>query len=160
MLCGMSDVHPINRALLTVLDNQIARTEAAFEGLEERTYLAEPGGECNSIQRIARHLVLLRRFQMQLLESPLAERVVFPEKLEPMGAMLQKIRDATELVREAVLACDPDDWYASPATPREGRWGDEPTIQRFIRPFNDFTNHLGAIRAIRRILGNPNERVQ
>ena len=67
---------------------------------------------------------------------------------------------AASLLREAIETHDPEDWYTVPATPREGRWGEEPTIMRFVRPFNDFTNHLGSIRAIRRILGHPNERTQ
>jgi hypothetical protein len=29
-----------------------------------------------------------------------------------------------------------------------------------IRPMNDFTNHLGAVRAMRRMAGNPAPRTQ
>jgi hypothetical protein len=158
----MDTSHPISRTLLSILDNQVARTEAVFENLDESIYRHKPGGECHSIQGIGRHLLLLRRFQLQLLESPLAEQVEVPEKDESIASLLVKIERATNLLREAIISHQPDDWYTPPpaGAPRDGHWGDEPTIQRFVRPFNDFTNHLGSIRAIRRILGNPNERVQ
>jgi hypothetical protein len=158
----MGSAHPIARTLLSLLDNQVARTEAAFEDLDDTIYRRQPGGECNSIQGIGRHLLLLRRFQLQLLESPFAEQVEVPEKDESIASLLAKIHRATNLLREAIISYQPDDWYTPPpqGAPREGHWGDEPTIQRFARPFNDFTNHVGSIRAIRRILGNPTERVQ
>ena len=158
----MTELHPINRTLLTALDNQVARTVAAFDGLDEATYVAEPGKDCNSIQRIGRHLLLLRQFQMKLLGSPLAGHVEFPEKHESIDELTRKLDRTTDLLRTSLTEQDPEDWYEVPPVdkPRQGRWGDEPTIQRCIRPFNDFTNHLGAVRVIRRILGRPAEGVQ
>ena len=91
----VADPHQINRSLLTLLDNQVARREAAFEDLDETTYGAQPGHDCNSIQGIARHLVLLRRFQMTLLESPLADEVVIPAKDEPMADLLANLIGVT-----------------------------------------------------------------
>jgi len=156
----MDQPHPINRSLLTLLENQVARTGAAFEDLDEPTFAAEPGADCNSIQRIGRHLLLLRRFQISMLESPLADEVDLPERDESLDGLRRTLDEAAGLLRHAIVDHDPDDWYTVPDPAREGRWGDEATLLRFVRPFNDFTNHLGAIRAIRRILGKPNERTQ
>ena len=63
-------------------------------------------------------------------------------------------------VRMAVGAYPADDWFRAPEMKRGGLWGEEPMIHRYLRPFNDFTNHLGAIRAIRRMHGCPAERTQ
>ena len=52
ILPDMSDIHPTNQALLTILENQMDRTKFAFEGLTAETYSAEPGGDCNSLERI------------------------------------------------------------------------------------------------------------
>ena len=92
-------MHPINQTFLTVLDNQIARTRAAFDGA-------------------ASHL------------------------------------------RSAIAEHDPDDGYAVPDVPRAWKWGDEPTILRFVRPLDGFTNRLGAVRTIRGLCGNPVDRTQ
>ncbi len=156
----MSELHPINRTLLSVLGNQIARTAAAFEGLRDDVFVAEPGGECNSIQRIGRHLINLRKFQLMLLESNQAAKVSAPESVSSIDELLRLLDSATALLRQAIAEHDPNDWYAVPSTPREGKWGDEPTIMRLVRPLNDFTNHLGAARAIRRVMGNGAERTQ
>ena len=161
-LVCMSELHPINRTLLTVLANQIVRTEAAFEDLGDDVFRTEPGGDCKSILEIGRHMLMLRRFQMTLLGSSLAERVVDPDGVERIDDLLAKLASAADLLGQAIGEHDPEDWYAAPPPdqPRPGHWPDDPTIERFVRPFNDFTNHLGAIRAIRRSLGNPIERTQ
>ncbi|MHC5023247.1 MAG: DinB family protein [Planctomycetota bacterium] len=160
----MDEPHPINRTLLTLLDNQIRRMHAALDDLPPDAIDAAPGGDCNSIRGIMAHLVNLRWFQLTLLESPLASSV---HRLEPGDEqaltpedLRTRLLDATELLREAVGTHDPDDWYRVPEHPREGLWGDLPTIVRLMRPLNDFTNHLGGIRAIRRIAGCPAERTQ
>ena len=147
-------------ALRALLDNQVARTDAAFEGLDEATLVAEPGGDCNSIQRIGRHLVRLRWFQLTLLGSDLASQVPDHESIETLDDLRAALATGAALVGRAIADHDPDDWDRIPDPPREGRWGDEPTIRRFVRPFNDFTNHLGGIRAIRRIMGCGNDRTQ
>jgi uncharacterized damage-inducible protein DinB len=149
---------PTARTLLTLLDNQVARTDAALAGLSADAFVAEPGGECNSILRIGRHLVMLRRFQLALLESPLAEEVDDPERVETIDELRDALDRSSELLRRALADHDVDDWFFAPQTPREGMWGEQPTIERFTRPFNDFTNHLGGIRAIRRIMGHGAER--
>ena len=161
-LVCMSELHPITRTLLTVLANQIVRTEAAFEDLRDDVFRAEPGGDCNSILEIGRHMLMLRRFQMTLLGSLLAERVDDPQGVERIDDLRAKLASAADLLRQAIGEHDPEDWYAAPPPdkPRPGHWPDDPTIERFVRPLNDFTNHLGAIRAIRRTLGNPIDRTQ
>ena len=153
-------MHPINQTLLTVLDNQIARTHAAFAGLDEATLDADPGRDCNSIRRIGRHLVALRRFQMELLSCDGAERVDVPERVDSVEDLLARLDHAARHVRSAIAEHDPDDWYAVPDVPRAGKWGNEPTILRVVRPLNDFTNHLGAVRVIRRLCGNPTDQTQ
>ena len=78
--------------------------------------------------------------------------------------ILSQLNDALDtglnLVRRAIIDHDPADWYETPMTPREGPWGEEPTIRRVTRPLNDFVNHLGSIRVIRRMQGCPCERTQ
>ena len=149
---------PINRTLLTLLDNQVERTEAAFEELGAETAVEEPGHDCKPIIEISRHLLELRRFQLELLESTLAKDV--PAPASTVAEMVERLAAAANLVRRAITEHDPDDWYATPATPRDGLWGELPTIVRFSRPFNDFTNHLGSVRAIRRQFGDPASRTQ
>ena len=51
-MAAMSDIHPINRTLLMLLDNQASRTRHAVEGLEPALFTREPGGDCNSIRDI------------------------------------------------------------------------------------------------------------
>jgi len=156
----MTDLHAVNRSLVTILENQIRRTDAAFEALPDEVYNADPGGGCNSIRKIGEHLIRLRQFQLMLLRSPLAEQVPSVDAGETVEQLLQALARGADLVRQAIERHDPADWYERPATPREGRWGEDPTIERFVRPFNDYTNHLGSIRAIRRMMGVGADRVQ
>jgi hypothetical protein len=149
---GTSD---INQTLLALLDNQVARTEAAFADLPEAAFDRTPGGDCNSIAAITRHLVMLRRFQLGLLGSPLAQRIADPESLSGLDASMAALTEATALLRTALAEHDPGDWHVVSDPPRPGPWAEDPTLTRFTRPFNDFVNHLGAIRAIRRILECP-----
>ncbi len=156
----MAQPHPINQTLLTLLDNQVARTIAAFEDITPRTFDAEPGGDCNNIRRISEHLVILRGFKLKILESPLLERMPRHEPDDTLEHRFAQLDQATRLLHQAIEQYPPDQWCVAPAEPREGRWGDEPTLARLTRPFNDFVNHLGAIRAIRRIVGDPAPRTQ
>lgn len=158
----MSSINPINQTLLTILDNQIARTDATFQGLRDDVFAAEPGGDCNSILDIGRHLLGLRRFGLSLLQSPFQEQIDDPDSVVDLNDLLTKLASATDLLAKAITDHDPEDWYKQPPVeePRPGMWGDEATILRLVRPLNDFTNHLGAIRAIRRIQNNPAERTQ
>ena len=77
-----------------------------------------------------------------------------------LAEMMDKMAAAAALVRRAIEEHDAQDWFAVPAAPRTGPWGEEPTLARLVRPLNDFTSHLGAVRAIRRIRGNPAARSQ
>ena len=95
-----------------------------------------------------------------LLESPLAERVPSMSASGSVEELLPALKKAAELVHRAIEQHDPEDWYRVPETPREGKWGEDPTIIRFTRPLNDFTNHLGAVRAIRRLFGCGVEQTQ
>lgn len=156
----MNELDPISRTLLAVLDNQVARTDRALEGLRNDVFDASPGGDCNSIRSIGEHLLQLRKFQLKLLESPLADEVAEPGCVQSPDTLAAKLAEAVDLVRQAIAAHDTDDWFRKPDSPRKGPWGDEPTIQRFAKPLNDFTSHLGGIRTIRRILGDPAEGTQ
>lgn len=156
----MADLHPIARTLLAVVDNQVARTDAALEGLDDAVARTDPGGGCNTILGIGRHLVGLRRFQLMMLGSPRAADIADPSTIDDLHDLRTRLDDATAILRAAVETHDPDDWFHVPSPARDGKWGDEPTIHRLVRPLNDFTNHLGGIRAIRRIRGNANDRTQ
>ncbi|MCG3178073.1 MAG: hypothetical protein BIFFINMI_00396 [Phycisphaerae bacterium] len=156
----MSELHPTNQALLVALDNQAARTRHALADLPQAIYEAAPGGDCNSIRKIGEHLLKLRQFQLKLLESPLAADVPPLDEAATPARLTAALDKGEALVREAIAGHDPADWHRTPPAPREGPWGGEPTIRRLIRPLNDFTNHIGGIRAIRRILGSPAEKTQ
>ncbi len=157
---AQQQLHPQTQVLLAILANQVARTEACLEGLTQANLDVVPGGDCQSIRGIVGHLLGLRGFQLSLLQSPLQGQM---PKLSPSASleeMSQVLGQAAELVRTAVTSHDPADWFAEPREARPGPWGNEPTLIRVSRPLNDFTNHLGAIRAIRRMLGNPAARTQ
>lgn len=156
----MSEPHPINQTLLELLANQVSRTTAAFADMRDETFTAAPGGDCKSIADITAHLIVLRGFQLKLMESALAEQMPDASSLSSLEDHLAALDAATQLVRSAIAAHEPTDWMLTPQPPREGMWGDEPTLARLVRPFNDFTNHLGGIRAIRRIFGDPAQQTQ
>ena len=156
---GVLKVHPINQTLLHLLDNQQSRTRFALEGLVPEVYDRDPGSGCNSIRLIGEHLIKLRGFQLMLLGSDLVKQMPMTEAGMP-EELAFKLEEATALVRQAITSHDPEDWHAEPTEPREGPWAELPTLLRFIRPLNDFTNHLGAIRALRRIYDNPAEQTQ
>ena len=153
-------MNSINRTLLTMLNNQAVRTSCTFEGLNEEAFTTSPGGDCKSIREIGQHLLGLRQFKLSLLGSRLVNKADEVESTESLFDLSSKLEAATARVHDAIMTHDPDDWYHIPEKPREGPWGEEPTISRFVRPLNDFTNHLGSIRAIRRILGQPAGRTQ
>ena len=146
--------------MLTVLENQAARTDKALEGLKPDVFDASPGGDCNSIRGIGEHLLQLRKLQLMLLGSFLTGKVAEPDSVQSPEALAAKLAEAVDLVRQAIAEHDPDDWFRKPDSPRKGPWPDDPTIERVVRPLNDFTSHLGGIRAIRRMLGDPAEGTQ
>lgn len=151
---------PVAATLLALLDNQIARTRVAIGGISQAAFDAEQPGGCNTVRAIGAHLIDLRRFQLGMLGSARRESVADRGTGDTPEHMLAALESAGEEVRAAIVEHDPEDWFRVPETPREGKWGDEPTIHRFGRPFNDFVNHLGAIRVIRRQMGEGIERTQ
>ncbi len=156
----MSDLHPINATLLTLLGNQVSRTAASLENLDEKTYTAEPGHDCKPIRNIGGRLFMLRGFMLRILESPLLEQMPEEGPLTTIDELRDKLDAAAQLLHKAIAAHDPVDWTLKPHAPRQGPWGDEPTLDRLVRPFNDFTNHLGSIRALRRSMSDPAEQTQ
>lgn len=150
----------ISTALIALLENQRHRTVAALEDLPDAAWRATPGGDCNPIAGIGRHLVRLRRFQLDLLGSPRAAQVGGLDDTCSLEAVRDALAAAHDELRAAIAEHDATDWIAVPTTPREGPWGDECTLARFARPFNDYTNHLGAIRAVRRVLACGVDRTQ
>jgi len=156
-----SDTHPINLTLMHLLENQMDRTRCALEGLDNAVFVRAPGGGCNSIQDIGAHLIGLRRFQLTLLGvDPDKAKAMLDGTPQSADELLDIVNLWTEFVGGCIQKHDPDDWHAEPTEPREGPWPELPTLIRFVRPMNDFTNHLGSIRTIRRILGNPAEQTQ
>lgn len=155
-----ASVHPQTRVLLAILENQLARTDACLEGLISANLDAVPGGDCHTIRQILGHLLDLRGFQLFLLRSPLQAQMPKVAPTANLVEITQALEQAAGLVRRELELHDPEDWFALPSEPRPGPWGGEATLIRFSRPLNDFTNHLGAIRALRRILGNPAVRTQ
>ena len=150
----------MNRTLQRVLANQRARLHAALDGVRTDDFTREPGGDCNSIARIGAHLIVLVRFQLMLLESPRAETVATDDPPTDVAALRATLDRALDELDAAVGEHDPEDWERVPDVPRDGKWGDEATLERVVRPMNDFTNHLGGIRAIRRLFGDDIARVQ
>ncbi len=152
--------HPQTQVLLAFLANQEARTEASMEGISEDILDLVPGGDCQTIRGIVNHLLDLRREQLSLLDVEPQDNIPRLSESASVKEMAKALAQATDRVRTAVEAHDPRDWFVTPPTPRQGPWGADPTLIRFSRPLNDYTNHLGAIRAIRRMYGNPAARTQ
>lgn len=146
--------------LIALLDNQIARMHAALEDLPQEAYDAEHPNDCNSIRAIGAHMIMLCRFQLVILESELAASIPDDHAAHTPQQLRELLGASMGQVRAAIIDHDATDWLAQPEPPREGKWGDEPTLARLARPFNDLINHIGAIRAIRRLMGVPNERTQ
>tara|TARA_R110002111_G_scaffold97882_2_gene151194 strand:+ start:129 stop:587 length:459 start_codon:yes stop_codon:yes gene_type:complete len=152
-------MNPISHTLIHLLENQHDRTRCALEGLRETDFTRAADGDCNNIQAIGEHMITLRGFQLLLLGSELGKQM--PESTAAtLRELNTKLDQAFELVRQAIESHDPEDWYAEPTEPREGPWAELPTVVRVVRPINDFTNHIGGIRALRRIFGNPAEKTQ
>lgn len=155
-------MNPIAQTLIIMLDNQRRRTHAAFEDMKPDTFMASPcaDSDCHTIQQIGRHLVGLRGFGLLILESPLAEKMPPTDAADSPAQCADRIETASALLAEAIEQYNADDWLTPPPSPREGKWGDEATLLRLMRPLNDLTNHLGAVRAIRRMTGDPAEHTQ
>jgi len=152
----MSDA---TQALLVILDNQTSRIFHALDGITDDALYLEPGGATNNIYTIAAHLVDLQSFQLSLLESALTEQVKSVTFNDSLEAMMNKLKHGASLVRQAIIEYQ-GDWFETPETPGDGMWADQPMIERLTKPMNDLTNHLGGIRVIRRMAGNPAKGVQ
>ncbi len=146
-------------ALVAILDNQASRTRHALADMPGDVFTAAPGGDCHAIAQIGRHLVELRCFQLRLLGVADCDAAALPDASDAR-TLLAQLDPLTQRVRTAIEMHDQKDWTTPPPAPRSGPWADEPTLRRLVRPLNDFTNHLGAIRAIRRMLGHPAAGVQ
>lgn len=149
----MSD-NTVAETLICMFANQSRRWREALADLPEEIFDRSPGGDCKSIRHIGGHLVHLYAFQMKLLGES-NEDMPKGDSLNTVAELIADMDAAEKRVIDAIGRHDAEDWFAVPEVEREGPWGDEPTLTRFTRPFNDLTNHLGGIRAIRRILGSP-----
>jgi hypothetical protein len=137
------------------VENQVARTEAALRGLREDVFTVRPGGQTRSIREVGRHLFFLRSMQLKMLAPRQAGQMPPADAVASITDLRKALATAARLLTEAIGAYNPTDWRRKPRRRRPGPWGDQPTIVRFARPLNDFTSHLGDIRTIRSILGNP-----
>jgi hypothetical protein len=148
----------INATLVSLLDNHVARTTAALEGIPDEVFSADPGGGCNSIKGICQHLAKLIGFDLAILESPRAGDAPAADAIVDATTAIETLTAGLGVVRAAIEEHDVEDWNVVPDPPRDGNWGDEATLARLARPFNDYVNHLGGIRVIRRVAGAPAER--
>ena len=151
----MPQLHPAAQTLVAIVDNQAARTVAALRGLREDVFTASPGGQTRSIFAIGRHLLSLRKMQLNILGSPLVGQMPDADSISSIGQLRRALASGAKLLKQAILEYNPANWCRKPLRPRKGVWGDQPTIVRLTRPLNDFTSHLGDIRTIRSIFGNP-----
>ncbi|MEZ6242200.1 MAG: DinB family protein [Phycisphaerales bacterium] len=157
---GAPESDQIAATLLVLLDNQLARARAALERLPQEVFEATQAGGCNSIREIGAHLLDLQRGQLLMLGSARRENVPAREVGTTPAELLAALETGLAEVRAAILEHDASDWFRQTDEPRPGKWGDEPTLHRLVRPLNDFVNHLGAIRALRRQQGSGAERTQ
>ena len=105
-------------------------------------------------------LLGLRKSQLTLRRSPLVAEAPTRAASAPLAEVTDNPMAGAALVGRAIEEHAPQDWFATPAALRPGPWGDEPTLARLVGPLDDFTNHRGAVRAIRRMRGNPAPRTQ
>jgi len=149
------------RTLTTILDNQLSRTRHAIGGTPDEFFHAQPGGGCNSIANICGHLVRLHAFQMMLIGSPLADETPSKEGVKDASDAVERLMASGALLRRAIEEASEADWHVVlDPPPLPEKWVGETQLERMCKPFNDYVNHLGGIRAIRRIMGSPVETTQ
>jgi hypothetical protein len=141
--------------LLAIVDNQTARTKAALAGLREETFRTRPAGAARSISEIGRHMLSLRRMQVKVLAPALATQVPDPGSFTSIAELRRCLDAAAKLVKLAVLECGTNRWSDTQKAQGSGQRSKRPTIARFVQPMNDFTSHIGDVRTLRAILGNP-----
>ena len=149
------------QTLSVLLDNQRSRTRHALMDLPQDVFTKDPGNGCNCIRDICAHMVRLHAFQMMLIGSPFADEAPSKDGIETVEDALDRLEKGSALLERAIGDVPEGDWLRvlSPP-PLEEKWPTEAQLARMGKPFNDFTNHIGSIRAIRRILGCPIESTQ
>lgn len=150
----MSDTHPTAATMQALLNNQADRTRAALDGMDDALLDRDPGGGCMTIRENLRHMVNLIAMQLSMMDQP-ADAVWAASESRTVADYTRALEQGIKALGEAFARHDPEDWFARPATPRDGYWGDEPTLHRLSRPFNDYVNHLGAIRIVRKQFASP-----
>ena len=149
------------QTLAVLLDNQRSRTRHALAGLPEELFTKDPGGGCNPVRDICAHMVRLHAFQMMLIGSRFADEAPSMDGIESVDDALDRLAKGSELLERAIGDVPEGDWLRvlSPP-PLEEKWPTEAQLARLSKPFNDYTNHLGSIRSIRRLLSSPAETTQ
>ncbi len=142
------------RVLLAIVDNQRARTGAALRGLREDVFKAEPADGGRSIREIGRHLFALRRMQLNVLKRRSVEELLQLDPVTSVSDLRRKLSAAAKAVRDTIAEQTCSDLLTPYPRGRTSRPG-ETKLDRLAVRLNDFTNHIGAIRAMRRVLGNP-----
>jgi len=149
------------QTLVVLLDNQQSRLRHALHDLPDDVFTKIPGGDCNCIRDICAHMVRLRSFSMMLLGSPLVDDAPSQDGIDSVADALARLDRGTDLLREAINGVPDGDWMSVlDPPPLADKWAGETQLARLGKPFNDYTNHIGGIRAIRRILGSPIESTQ
>ena len=145
----MPETGLVAEALLAFVDNQVARTVAALKGMREDVFTVEPGNEARSISEVGRHMLHLRKMQLKILGPSVAQELGDPAPITSVDDLRRKLARAAKLVREAVTVCDVAALFHPP------KQGDRAPMAWLAQTLNDFTSHVGDVRTIRRILGNP-----
>ena len=98
----MVEAQGMNEVLVTILENQAVRTEAALKGLGDDVFTAEPGGDVRAIAEIGRHLLSLRKMKLVMLESKLVEEMPDRELIGSAEDLWDRLAGAAALLREAI----------------------------------------------------------
>ena len=141
---------PMTQVLLAIVDNQSARTAAALKGLREDMFAAATPDGGRSIRETGRHLFALRRMQLKALRPAALARLPHLDPVASVADLESKLDATAQLVREAIAASADRDLLAPCAGHRA-----ETRLDRLVVRLNDYTNHLGDIRTLRRLMGNP-----
>ena len=149
------------QTLSILLENQRSRTRHALTGLSSELYTKDPGEGVNTIRAVCEHMIMLHRFQMMLIGSPLADGAPESEGVVTVDDAIGRLMEGSERLERAIDDVPEEHWLQvfSPP-PMEEKWPNDPQLVRLSRPFNDYSNHLGSIRTIRRLLGSPAETTQ
>ena len=149
------------QTLAVLLDNQRSRTRHALAALPPELFTRDPGGEANTIRTICEHMIRLHTFQMMLIGSPLADGAPSNEGVITVDEAIGRLMEGSERLERAIDDVPEEDWLRTfSPPPMKDKWPNDPQLVRLARPFNDYSNHLGAIRAIRRVFGSPAETTQ